>query len=99
MRRRVVVSGRVQGVFFRETTRRRAESLGVTGWVENRPDGTVVAVFDGEGADVERMVEFCRAGPSGAEVAGVEVTEEGAEAEEGAVAEEGAEGLSGFEVR
>ena len=82
-----MVSGRVQGVFFRNTTRRRAEAAGVAGWVGNRADGAVEAVFEGDPAAVEEMVEFCRRGPSRAEVASVEVEEEQPE------------GLSGFEVR
>jgi acylphosphatase len=75
-RKRVVVSGRVQGVFFRDTVRRRAEAAGVTGWIRNTPDGTVEAVFEGEPEAVEELVEFCRHGPSRAEVASVEVEEE-----------------------
>lgn len=82
-----MVSGRVQGVFFRDTTRRRAEAAGVAGWVGNRADGAVEAVFEGDPAAVEEMVEFCRRGPGRAEVASVEVEEEQPE------------GLSGFEVR
>jgi acylphosphatase len=73
--RRVVVHGRVQGVFFRETTKRRARELGVEGWVRNNADGTVEAVFVGEDAAVEKLVELCRAGPRGAVVEGVEVTD------------------------
>jgi acylphosphatase len=83
----VVVRGRVQGVFFRDTTRRLAESAGVAGWVRNTPDGAVEAVFEGDPGAVEELVEFCRRGPSRAEVDSVEV------------AEEEPEGLSGFEVR
>jgi acylphosphatase len=64
----VVVRGRVQGVFFRDETRRRARSLGVAGWVANRRDGSVEAVFEGRGDAVESMVEWCRRGPSGAHV-------------------------------
>ena len=86
-RKRVVVAGRVQGVFFRDTTRRRAESAGVAGWVSNRPDGAVEAVFEGEADAVEELVDFCRRGPSRAEVTSVEV------------AEESPEGLRGFQVR
>ncbi|HEY3192831.1 MAG TPA: acylphosphatase, partial [Solirubrobacterales bacterium] len=63
-RRRVVVSGRVQGVFFRDTTRRRADAVGVAGWVRNTPEGAVEAVFEGESAAVEQLVDFCRRGPS-----------------------------------
>lgn len=76
IRRRAVVHGRVQGVFFRDTTRRMAESSGVAGWVGNRPDGTVEAVFEGEPGAVESMLSFCREGPRGADVERVEVTEE-----------------------
>ncbi len=86
-RRRVVIGGRVQGVFFRDTARQRAEAAGVAGCIRNTPDGTVEAVFEGEPEAVERMVEFCRRGPSRAEVSSVDVTDEEPE------------GLSGFEVR
>jgi acylphosphatase len=80
IRRRVVVHGHVQGVFFRETTRRRAQAAGITGWVRNCPDGTVEAVFEGEREAVERLVEFCREGPRGARVDRVDVTPEEPEA-------------------
>jgi acylphosphatase len=86
-RKRVVVTGRVQGVFFRDTIRRRAEATGVSGWVGNRSDGAVEAVFEGDEAAVDELVEFCRRGPSRAEVAAVEVTDEEPE------------GLTGFQVR
>jgi acylphosphatase len=86
-RKRVVVTGRVQGVFFRDTARRRAEAAGVAGWVSNRPDGAVEAVFEGDEAAVDQLVDFCRQGPRGADVAGVEVTDEQPE------------GLNGFQVR
>jgi acylphosphatase len=86
-RRRVVVTGRVQGVFFRDTARRRAEAVGVSGWVRNRPDGALEAVFEGEAEAVDELVDFCRRGPSRAAVASVEVTDEEPE------------GLSGFQVR
>ena len=76
VRRRVVVHGFVQGVFFRDTLRRRAVSLGVSGWARNRPDGTVEAVFEGVPEAVERMVELSREGPRGARVDRVEVFEE-----------------------
>ena len=76
IRRRVVVHGHVQGVFFRETARRRAQAAGVTGWVRNRPDGAVEAVFEGEREAVERLVEFCREGPRGARVDWVDVAAE-----------------------
>lgn len=76
IRRRVVVQGHVQGVFFRETTRRRALAAGVAGWVRNRPDGTVEAVFEGEREAVERLVAFCEKGPRGAQVDWVDVAAE-----------------------
>jgi acylphosphatase len=83
----VTIHGAVQGVFFRETTRRRAEQRGVSGWVTNRPDGTVEAHFEGDADAVEALVAFARDGPRGARVERVEVRE--AEPE----------GLTGFEVR
>jgi acylphosphatase len=87
VRKRVVVQGRVQGVFFRDSTRRQASTRGVAGWVTNRPDGAVEAVFEGDPEAVESLVRFMRDGPRGAEVSDVEVTDEKPE------------GLSGFEVR
>ena len=72
-RARVVVSGSVQGVFFRTQTRDRARSLGVAGWIRNVPDGTVEAAFEGDDERVDSMVEWCRRGPSGATVEHVEV--------------------------
>ncbi|MGZ4257799.1 MAG: acylphosphatase [Gaiellaceae bacterium] len=72
----VLVRGRVQGVFFRAEARGRAESLGVAGWVRNLPDGSVEAVFEGEAARVESMVDWCRRGPAGAEVEAVDVEHE-----------------------
>jgi acylphosphatase len=83
----VVVCGLVQGVFFRDSTRRQARRHGVAGWVSNRADGAVEAVFEGEADAVERLVAFSREGPRGAQVESVEVTEEEPE------------GLSGFGVR
>jgi acylphosphatase len=87
IRRRVVVHGHVQGVFFRDSVRRLAQQRGVTGWVANRADGAVEAVFEGEPDAVERLVELCRAGPRGARVDSVDVVDEEPE------------GLSGFAVR
>ena len=86
-RRRVVVQGHVQGVFFRETARRRALVENVAGWVRNRPDGSLEAVFEGEHAAVDRLVAFVREGPRGARVDWVDV------------ANEEPEGLDGFQVR
>src|SRR3954468_22009567 len=71
--KRVVIHGSVQGVFFRETTRRRAESRGVSGWVRNCSDGTVEALFEGEPEAVEAMVAFAREGPRAASVERVDV--------------------------
>ena len=76
IRRRVVVHGRVQGVFFRDTARRMAQSRGVAGWVRNTPDGTVEAVFEGDPEAVESMARWCRQGTRGAAVERVEVTDE-----------------------
>jgi acylphosphatase len=73
---RVVVSGRVQGVFFRATCARRARALGLGGSVRNMPDDSVEAVFEGRSADVEAMVAWCRIGPELARVDEVEVHEE-----------------------
>jgi acylphosphatase len=87
MRKRVVVHGRVQGVFFRDSMRGEARSRGVSGWVTNRPDGAVEAVFEGESEAVEALVAFARRGPRGADVDRVEELDEEPE------------GLSGFEVR
>ena len=79
--------GRVQGVFFRDSVRQRAQSHGVAGWVTNRSDGAVEAVFEGKPDDVERLVEFAKSGPRHAEVESVDVRDEEPE------------GLTGFEVR
>ena len=74
VRAHVYVRGRVQGVFFRSETRRRARGSRVTGWIRNLPDGRVEAVFEGEKDGVQKLVDFCKEGPSGAKVAGTEVT-------------------------
>ena len=87
VRRRLVISGEVQGVFFRDSTRAAAEAAGIAGWVRNREDGRVEAVLEGDEGAVERVAAFCRSGPELARVAGVEVTEEAPE------------GLGGFEIR
>lgn len=73
---RVVVSGRVQGVFFRDTCRRMAAGLGLAGWVRNTPGGGVEAWFEGDRPAVERMVSWCRQGPPGATVTALEVVPE-----------------------
>ncbi|MFH1149873.1 MAG: acylphosphatase [Actinomycetota bacterium] len=72
-RARVTVTGRVQGVFFRAETRGEARRLDLGGWVRNRPDGTVEAVFEGERFLVEKAVEWARHGPPGASVESVDV--------------------------
>jgi acylphosphatase len=87
IRRRAVVHGNVQGVFFRDSAHREAQKLGVAGWITNNSDGTVEAVFEGDDDAVESMLSFCREGPSRADVERVEVSEEEPE------------GLDGFSVR
>ncbi len=76
MRKRVVAHGRVQGVFFRDSTRQRAQAAGVVGWVTNRPDGAVEAVFEGEPEAVRRMIGWCHSDRSGAEVHATSVYQE-----------------------
>ncbi|MFN8160948.1 MAG: acylphosphatase [Solirubrobacterales bacterium] len=76
IRRRVLVEGRVQGVWFRDSTRRIAEREGVAGWVRNRADGALEAVFEGPEDAVRRLVEFCGTGPEAARVRRVGVSEE-----------------------
>jgi len=73
---RVRVRGRVQGVFFRAETRARAESLGIAGFVRNDLDGSVEAVFEGPAERVDSLVDWCRRGPSGAQVDEVEILDE-----------------------
>ncbi len=87
VRIRVVVRGMVQGVFFRDTCRRTAAGCGVAGWVRNRRDGTVEAVFEGPDARVRAMVDWCRDGPPMARVERVESHTETPE------------GLGSFEIR
>jgi len=82
----VVISGFVQGVGFRLAVERAATSRGVSGWVRNRADGAVEAVFEGESDDVEALVALCRRGPRGADVERVDVRSESPE------------GLTGFHV-
>jgi acylphosphatase len=87
IRRRIVVNGYVQGVFFRDSVRRVAVRSEVGGWIRNNPDGSVEAVFEGEPEAVERLVSFCRQGPRGADVDSVDVHEEDVA------------GLEGFSIR
>lgn len=72
-RARVVISGYVQGVFFRANTLAKANEYGLTGWVKNRWDGKVEAVFEGEQENIKSIVSWCRKGPPGAAVANVNV--------------------------
>jgi acylphosphatase len=83
VRRRVTVSGRVQGVFFRDTCRRLATSEGLAGWVRNRPDGRLEACFEGDEQAVARLVAWCRRGPARAHVTDVVVDEEPPKGETG----------------
>ncbi len=76
VRRRAIVRGHVQGVYFRDTTREAAEAHGVTGWAANLPDGTVELVLEGAPEDVEAVLAVARRGPPDAHVTGVEVAEE-----------------------
>ncbi|HEU4514861.1 MAG TPA: acylphosphatase [Nocardioidaceae bacterium] len=73
--RRVVVRGRVQGVFFRDSCSREARRAGVSGWVRNEPDGSVAALFEGPPPAVDQMVRWCHAGPPHARVEKVDVSE------------------------
>jgi acylphosphatase len=87
VRRHLVVHGKVQGVFFRDSTREKAENEGVAGWAANRDDGSVEVVLEGPPDAVQAVVDFCRQGPALARVESVDV------------AEEEPEGLRGFEIR
>ena len=88
VRAHVVIRGRVQGVFFRDSTRSEAEARGIAGWVRNRDDGAVEAVFEGPREAVDALIEWCRDGPSRADVDDMEVS----------LGEE-PDGITGFEVR
>ncbi len=83
IRRHVVVYGMVQGVGYRYSCEFRARELGVDGWVRNRPDGTVEAVFEGEDSAVEQMVGWTRMGPRFSDVTRVDVAEEAPRGEAG----------------
>ena len=69
----VLISGRVQGVWFRASTKQIAKQLGLTGWVRNTPDGCVEAVFEGEEHLINKMIEWCHHGPSLSKVKNVDV--------------------------
>ncbi len=87
-RAHVRISGQVQGVFFRDSTRQRAEGLGLAGWVKNLPDGRVEAVFEGPSERVRQMLRWCEEGPRHASVENVDADFENAGGD-----------LDGFEVR
>lgn len=87
IRNHVLISGRVQGVGFRDSCRRLALQHGVSGWVRNLPDGRVEAVLEGPPPGVQRLVDWARQGPAAATVTGI------------AVREERPEGLGGFAIR
>jgi len=80
---RIVVSGRVQGVWYRGSMQREAERLGIGGWVKNRGDGKVEAVAEGPREAVDAIVTWCSEGPVGARVTGVEATDEPVAGESG----------------
>ena len=75
VRKEVTVSGRVQGVFFRSSLQEEAERRGVSGWAENTPEGQVRAALEGPAESVEALIEWCRSGPSAADVDSVDVKE------------------------
>jgi acylphosphatase len=85
--RQLIVSGRVQGVFFRDNVRREAQRRGVSGWAANRLDGTVEVVLEGRAPAVGEVIAYCSRGPRGAQV--IDVT----------ISDRTPEGLIGFEVR
>ena len=72
----VVISGRVQGVWFRANTKQKAEQLGVTGWVKNTADGKVEALFEGDKKHIQEMIDWCHQGPPLAQIDHVEITEQ-----------------------
>ena len=86
IRRHLIMHGSVQGVFFRDSTRQAAETHGVSGWVRNRPDGTVEAILEGPAQAVQAVEQFCAQGPKQAQVQRIEATDEDPE------------GISGFSV-
>ncbi|HWD74635.1 MAG TPA: acylphosphatase [Solirubrobacteraceae bacterium] len=88
VRRHLVVHGKVQGVFFRDSTREKAENEGVAGWAVNRDDGAVEVVLEGPRDAVEAVADYCRSGPAHARVESVDER-----------SEEEPEGLSGFQIR
>jgi acylphosphatase len=76
VRAHVFIKGRVQGVFFRQSTQLKAQSLGVKGWIRNLFDGRVEVVFEGDKSQVEILVDYCRIGPPAARVENIEVNYE-----------------------
>lgn len=88
IRAELTIHGRVQGVFYRQSTREKACSLGLTGWVKNCPDGSVAAVFEGEKTAVDAVIEWCRRGPVAARVSEIDLDWQVFQGE-----------FSGFEIR
>ena len=76
IRRRVIVDGHVQGVFFRQSCQRKALAAGIAGWIRNNIDGSVEAALEGDADAVERIVSWMRVGPAGAVVTGVKIIDE-----------------------
>lgn len=76
VRVRLIVEGRVQGVFFRLSTQQQSNRLGVNGWVMNRPDGNVEVVAEGDRENVDTLIQWCRQGPPGAHVTNVRIKDE-----------------------
>ena len=70
----IIISGRVQGVWFRASTKQKADQLGITGWVRNNSNGCVEAVFEGDEETIQEMLEWCHQGPTYAKVKDVKVT-------------------------
>lgn len=83
VRRRILVTGRVQGVFFRDSCRREAERLGLAGVARNLPDGRVEVITEGDEQAVDKLVQWCREGPSHADVDSVETSDEEIQGESG----------------
>jgi len=88
LRVKLLISGSVQGVFFRQSAKLEAEKLGIVGWVKNRDDGNVEAMVEGEKAKIAEFIKWCKNGPPFAKVEKVEVEEQ-----------KGAEGFSEFSIQ
>lgn len=75
MRWHIEIEGRVQGVFYRKSTKEKADSLGLSGWVKNEPNGAVTAEAEGDESTLKALVDWCHVGPPAAQVSSVKVTE------------------------